>query len=149
MSILFEILSKCPLNRNQGPAIEIWSVVHFPLALINSFAPVILFPSQGSNGVRNCNRSEVGSITTSTSLPSSAGAWYPKSFTAKPFSGRSKPVGISNLMASPLSFVSVSVIGLNVKFPAMAMAVTNSGDPTKACVFGFPSARLAKFRLKE
>ena len=29
------------------------------------------------------------------------------------------------------------------------MAVTNSGEATNACVFGFPSALFAKFRLKE
>ena len=27
--------SKCPRKRSHGPAIEIWSVVHFPCALIN------------------------------------------------------------------------------------------------------------------
>ncbi|GAL82321.1 hypothetical protein JCM19274_2098 [Algibacter lectus] len=31
----------------------------------------------------------------------------------------------------------------------MAMAAVISGEATKACVFGFPSARLAKFRLNE
>ncbi len=31
----------------------------------------------------------------------------------------------------------------------MAIAAVNSGDATKACVFGFPSARLAKFLLNE
>ena len=29
------------------------------------------------------------------------------------------------------------------------MAVTSSGDPTKACVLGFPSALFAKFLLNE
>ena len=31
----------------------------------------------------------------------------------------------------------------------MAIAATISGDATKACVFGFPSARFAKFLLNE
>jgi hypothetical protein len=31
----------------------------------------------------------------------------------------------------------------------MAIAAVNSGDATKACVLGLPSARLAKFLLKE
>ena len=32
--------------------------------------------------------------------------------------------------------------------PAIAIAVTISGEPTNANVFGLPSARLAKFLLK-
>jgi hypothetical protein len=31
----------------------------------------------------------------------------------------------------------------------MAIAVTISGEATKACVFGFPSARFEKLRLNE
>ena len=38
---------------------------------------------------------------------------------------------------------------MNDKSPAIAKAVTNSGEPTKANVFGFPSARLEKFLLNE
>src|SRR5690606_8765625 len=33
--------------------------------------------------------------------------------------------------------------------PAIAMAVTTSGEATKECVLGLPSARFAKFLLKE
>mmetsp|Transcript_22641 Transcript_22641/g.29632 ORF Transcript_22641/g.29632 Transcript_22641/m.29632 type:complete len:209 (+) Transcript_22641:680-1306(+) len=43
----------------------------------------------------------------------------------------------------------VSVSGSKVISPANAQAVTNSGLVTKACVPGFPSFRLAKFRLYE
>ena len=49
----------------------------------------------------------------------------------------------------PFSFVRESVIGLKSNLPEIAMAATISGEPTKAWVFGFPSARLAKFLLKE
>ena len=44
--------------------------------------------------------------------------------------------------------VKKSVSGLKVKSPAIAIAVTISGLPTKANVFGLPSARLAKCLLK-
>ena len=36
-----------------------------------------------------------------------------------------------------------------MRSPAIANAVTNSGEATKAWVFGLPSARFAKFRLNE
>ena len=39
--------------------------------------------------------------------------------------------------------------GLKDKSPAIAIAVTNSGEPTKAWVLGFPSALFAKFLLNE
>ena len=61
---LLEMLSKCPLYFNQGPAIEIWSVVHFPSAFMRSLAPVIFLPSQGEKGSNNCNLSEVGETIT-------------------------------------------------------------------------------------
>ena len=41
------------------------------------------------------------------------------------------------------------LIGLKSKSPAIAIAVTISGEATKACVFGFPSARFEKFLLNE
>lgn len=34
MSRLLEMLSRWPRNFSQGPAAEIWSVVHFPLTLV-------------------------------------------------------------------------------------------------------------------
>ena len=76
------MLSKCPRNFNHGPAIEIWSVVHLPFALINSFNPFKSVPSQALNGSNNCNRADLGSTITVTLLPSSAGAWYPASLTS-------------------------------------------------------------------
>ena len=39
--------------------------------------------------------------------------------------------------------------GLKDRSPAIAIAVTNSGEPTKAWVLGFPSALFAKFLLNE
>ncbi len=103
----------------------------------------------GLKGVNNCNLSELGSTLTSTPLPSSAGGLYPLSSTPKPFGGNSNPVGSSNLTSSPLLFVSVSVSGLKSNLPAIAIAATISGDATKACVFGLPSALLEKFLLNE
>ena len=63
--------------------------------------------------------------------------------------GNSSPFGGSNFTTSPFSLIKVSVIGLKVRSPAMARAVTNSGLATNAKVFGLPSARFAKFLLKE
>src|SRR5690606_40801826 len=54
-----------------------------------------------------------------------------------------------NITSSPLLFINVSVIGLKSKRPEIANAATISGDVTKACVLGFPSARLEKLRLNE
>lgn len=47
----------------------------------------------------------------------------------------------------PSESTKVSFFGLKVKSPAMAKAVTNSGDVTKACVAGFPSFLPVKFLL--
>jgi hypothetical protein len=44
--MLLLMLSKCPRYFNHGPAIEIWSVVHLPFALINNFKPFKSVPSQ-------------------------------------------------------------------------------------------------------
>lgn len=43
MNILFDILSKCPLYFNQGPAALIWSVVHFPLTYKNILYELFIF----------------------------------------------------------------------------------------------------------
>ena len=72
---LLEILSKWPRNFNQGPAIEIWSVVHFPFALINNFNDFKSVPSHAAKGSNNCKRFELGSTAIVTLEPSSAGAW--------------------------------------------------------------------------
>ena len=146
---MFEILSKCPRKRNQGPAIDMWSVVHLPKALISSFAPKRFCPSHGTNGVSNCKRSESLLTTTETPEPSATGAKYPLSSTSKPLGGSSIPVGASRRTSSPSSLISASFIGLKSSLPEMATAATISGEATKACVFGFPSARLEKFLLKE
>lgn len=106
-------------------------------------------PSHAAKGSNNCKRLDAGSTATTTLEPSAAGAWYPASSTAKPLNGNSSPVGGSNFTCSPLSLVKVSVNGLKVKSPAIASAVTISGDATNAKVLGLPSARFAKFLLKE
>ena len=81
--------------------------------------------------------------------PSSTGSKYPESSTSKPFGGNSHPVGSSSMTFSPLELINESVNGLKSNLPEIAIAATISGDATKACVFGFPSALLAKFLLKE
>src|SRR5436190_17482647 len=109
----------------------------------------MFLPSQASKGANNCKRSEVGETTTCTEDPSLAGAWKPASSTSKPLFGSSSPWGGINLTSSPLSFNKVSVSGLKSKRPEIAKAATISGEVTKACVFGLPSALLEKLRLKE
>ena len=52
---------------------EIWSVVHFPKALINSLAPWIFDPI-GSKGSSNCKRSDEGLTDMVIPLPSSIGS---------------------------------------------------------------------------
>ena len=106
--------------------------MHFPFALINNLKDFKSVPSQAANGSNNCKRFDAGSTATTTLEPSSAGAWNPASSTAKPFVGNSSPVGASNFTCSPLSFVKVSVNGLKVKSPAIASAVTISGEATNA-----------------
>ena len=49
----------------------------------------------------------------------------------------------------PSALISVSFSGLKHKSPAMVSAMVSSGEATNAYVFGLPSARLAKLRLKE
>ncbi len=143
------MLSKCPLKRNHGPAIDMWSVVHFPLALISNLAPVRFSPSQGAKGVSNWRRSESSRTLTLIPLPSSGGAKYPLSSASKPWGGSSCPVGGSKRTSSPSELMRVSCSGSKSKRPEIATAATISGEATKAWVFGFPSLRLEKLRLKE
>ena len=84
------------------------------------------------NGSSNCKRFESTATFTCILLPSAAGAWKPASSTAKPFGGSSNPVGSFNKTSSPLSFFNLSFNGLKLSVPAIANAVTNSGEPTKA-----------------
>ncbi len=102
-----------------------------PKALINNFASSILFPI-GVNGVSNCNLLDAESTSISISEPSTIGATYPGSSTSNPLGGNSKPVGSSNFTTSPFLFVKVSVIGLKSSLPEIAIAVTISGEATKA-----------------
>ena len=74
MSMLLEMLSRCPLYLSHGPAMEMWSVVHLPLALISTMASWIL-PPMGLKGSKICNRLLSGATATSKS-PSGFGAWY-------------------------------------------------------------------------
>ena len=46
-----------------------WSVVHFPFALINNLTPIKFSLSQGWNGESSCRRSEFSFITTLTEEP--------------------------------------------------------------------------------
>ncbi len=56
-------------------------------------------------------------------------------------------MGASSLISLPSAPTRVSFSGLKVRSPAMAKAVTSSGDVTKAWVAGLPSLRAAKLRL--
>lgn len=51
------------------------------------------------------------------------------------------------MISLPSAPTRVSSSGLKVRSPAMAKAVTSSGEVTKACVAGLPSLRAAKFLL--
>ena len=61
--------------------------------------------------------------------------------------GNSNPFGSDNFTSSPFSFRKVSVSGLKAIVPAIASAVTTSGDATNACVLANPSFLFAKFLL--
>ena len=140
---------KCPRNFSQGPAIEMWSVVHLPSVLIRSGISVRSFPSHGANGASFWSRLLSGAMTTSTLAFSSLGAMNPLSSTAKPLGGKVKPVGASSITLLPSLSSKVSVAGLKSRRPAMVRATVSSGLPMKANVLGLPSARRRKFRLKE
>ena len=60
---------------SQGPAAEMWSVVHLPLTLMRILMSVRSVPIHLSKGERSCSLSEVGDTSTVTELPSSGGAW--------------------------------------------------------------------------
>ena len=78
---------KCPRNFSQGPAIEMWSVVHLPSVLMSNGISVRSFPSQAANGASFCKRLLSGEITTSTLALSALGAMNPLSSTANPLGG--------------------------------------------------------------
>ena len=147
ISILSEIFSRCPRKRSHGPAIEIWSVVHLPCALISNGILSKSVPSQAGNGCSNWSRCEWGFTLISTF--SLLGAIYPSLPSANPFGGNSSPTGSESFTFSPSRFTNTSVSGLKQRSPAIVSAIVNSGEATKAYVFGLPSARLAKLRLKE
>lgn len=52
----------------------------------------------------------------------------------KPFTGSSVPVGALSLIVVPLAVVYEPFMGLNVRSPLIAMAITISGEARKACV---------------
>ena len=69
---LLEIFSRWPRYFSQGPAIEIWSVVHLPFALIRRRMPCNSLLVIGTNGFSNCRRSEF--LATAIFTPPFAGA---------------------------------------------------------------------------
>ena len=123
---LLEILSRCPLYLNQGPAIEIWSVVHFPCALINNLASLIYLPI-GKKGSKSCNLSDFGLTETISLLPSNSGSIYPESSQSNPSLGNSTPTGGSSITSSPNSLINLSFVGSKSNLPAIAIAATISG----------------------
>lgn len=64
-----------------------------------------------------------------------------------PRGGNSLPVGSENLNDLPSAPMRESVRGLKERDPAKAIAVTTSGDATKAWVAGLASLRPVKLRL--
>ncbi len=123
---------------------EMWSVVHLPLALISTGMSSMSLLFHALNGSSFCRRFDVGAISTE---PEPVGAWYVFSPASKPFGGRPRPDGGLSLNGLPSEPISVSVMGLNVRRPASVMAVTSSGEATNACVSLLPSLRPVKLRL--
>mmetsp|Transcript_21668 Transcript_21668/g.54538 ORF Transcript_21668/g.54538 Transcript_21668/m.54538 type:complete len:229 (-) Transcript_21668:40-726(-) len=148
MSMLLEMLSRWPRYLSQGPAMEMWSVVHLPLALIRMVASSMEWPSF-TKGSSSCRRLELGSTSTATPEPSAGGAWKVSMPGSKPFSGSSSPKGLFSLSSEPSAATRESFSGLKLRSPAMAKAVTSSGEVTKQWVAGLPSFRAAKLRLNE
>ena len=144
MSILLEILSKCPRKRNQGPAMEIWSVVHLPFTLMST--GILLYSSGfgALNASSFCSLLESGAMTTWTADPSSAGATNPFASGTNPPWGSSVPMG--GLSAMPLMGC---LVKSTVRSPVSANPMTVSGDATKAWVSGLPSLRDVKLRLND
>ena len=66
-----------------------------------------------------------------------------------PRGGSSFPEGSENLNVFPSEPVKLSVKGLKESDPAKAIAVTISGEATKACVAGLASLRPVKLRSDE
>ena len=60
-----EMFSRWPRYFSQGPAMEMWSVVHLPLALTRIGRSMKSWPSHAANGSSSCSRSEVGETCTS------------------------------------------------------------------------------------
>mmetsp|Transcript_7113 Transcript_7113/g.10671 ORF Transcript_7113/g.10671 Transcript_7113/m.10671 type:complete len:230 (-) Transcript_7113:1286-1975(-) len=150
MSMLLEMLSRWPRYLSQGPAMLMWSVVHFPCALISTGqSAASSAPSHPSNGSSRARRALSGLTTTSSPVPSSGGAWKVSSPGSNPRGGSSFPWGASNLNSPPPGVGMESLSGSKVMVPAKAQAVTSSGEVTKAWVWGLPSLRLAKLRLYE
>ena len=54
------MFSRWPRYRSHGPAAEMWSVVHLPLALTSTGSSRKSLPSQGANGSSSWRRSLVG-----------------------------------------------------------------------------------------
>eukprot|EP01139_Manchomonas_bermudensis_P016486 Amastigsp_a512855_9.p3 type:complete len:271 gc:universal Amastigsp_a512855_9:1834-1022(-) len=139
------MLSRWPRYLSHGPAIEMWSVVHLPWILMSTGAFSMFLPSHGAKGLSSWRRSDLGFTTTVSFEPSAGGAWYVSSPASNPRWGSSSPFGGWN--RNP--FGSASVMGLKVRSPAIAIAVTISGDATNECVSGLPSARPVKLRLND
>ena len=129
------------------------------------FTPDLAWPlSKFANAVRENNYPEeikvalIGSCTNSSYEDIERATSVAKQALAKKLKAKSEliitpgssfPVGEFSFTFSPSSFTSSSVKGLKVNRPAIAKAVTISGDATKACVAGFASLRPVKFLLKE
>merc|ERR1711962_669223 len=74
MRRLLEMFSKWPLYLSQGPAAEMWSVVHLPSTLMRILMSVKSVPIHLSKGDNSWSLSDVGETSTTTDDPSAGGA---------------------------------------------------------------------------
>src|SRR5579871_682327 len=77
VSILSEILSRCPRYFNHAPAGEIWSVVVLPFVLMRTGMLAVSASTIGWNGSRICSRSLFGGTFTDALFDSFDGGIYP------------------------------------------------------------------------
>ena len=134
---------------SHGPAAEMWSVVHLPLAFISTgrLDEVVAVPrgrrARAAAGARcrgDTSTVDVGAVGRRGDEAGLAGV-------EAPVAGSSSPTGGSSRTCSPSAVVSVSVSGSKSSVPARARATTMSGEVTNASVLALPSLRFGKLRL--
>ena len=111
-----EMFSRWPRYLSHGPAVEMWSVVHLPLAFSSTGRSTKSLPSHGANGSSSWRRSLVGETFDLDAADRSAGgARKPVLAGVKPGAGSSSPTGLELRTCSPAALVSVSVMRVEVE----------------------------------